>query len=93
MKKILSIIVLGFALMAMLPAMSAAANRDFEVRCYVGNPSNNEYVGTIDIFDVSMAGVSCNNVFNACEGNCTGCYADPNDREVCVDALGRAYYE
>jgi hypothetical protein len=76
------------ALLSVEPASAAA--RAFEVRCYDGS---HQAVGTLSIFDISMAATACNRTFNVCEGSCTGCFIDVNYREVCIDSMGQAYYD
>jgi hypothetical protein len=90
MVRMLGGILISLALMAMLSTATAqAATRNFQVRCYV----NHQIIGTLTIYDVSMAANACNKTFNICEGNCTGCFIDVNFREVCIDSLGQAYYD
>jgi hypothetical protein len=72
---------------------SLHAARDVSVSCYEGNPEDNEYLGTVDVFDVRAAANACNSMYVDCEGRCTGCYDDEDSREVCVDPSGRIYYE
>jgi hypothetical protein len=69
------------------------AAEDVSIFCYVGNPQDNEYIGTVDVFDIRTAANSCNVMYNSCGGNCTGCFDDSESREVCVDPFGRIYYE
>lgn len=88
MTRVLGGILISLALIAMLSAATAqAAARNFQVRCYV----NHQPVGTLTLYDVTMAANACNKTFNICEGNCTGCFMDVNFREVCIDSLGQVY--
>ena len=63
-----------------------------QVFCYVGDRKNNEYLGTVDVFEARKATQYCNMIYSDCNGNCTGCYDDEDSREVCIDSSGTLYY-
>ncbi len=87
---IVMVVAVSMAVTAFVVPLWAA--EDVSIFCYVGNPQDNELVGTVDVFDVRTAANSCNVMYNSCEGNCTGCFVDRESREVCIDPYGRFYY-
>jgi len=82
-----------------LPSLSSipmpqatAANVNLSVTCYLGNPLNNETLGSITVNGASNAGPTCNSLFFACKGSCFGCYADFDlSEDICVDNAGRKF--
>lgn len=77
-----------------LPALSSASMSDqtVSVTCYLGNPNNQQTLGSIMANRPSEAGSTCNSIYYACRGNCFGCYADFDfSDDVCVDGSGRKY--
>ncbi len=73
---------LGF-LVAPVCADDLSTTQPTTVTCYLGDPSENELVGTIDIAYPAMATSTCNTVFIDCKGRCTGCFIDRDAGEVC----------
>jgi hypothetical protein len=69
------------------------AAEDVSMFCYVGNRSDNEFIGTVDVFDVRTGPNSCNVMYDSCGGNCTACYDDSDSREICMDSYGRVFYD
>jgi hypothetical protein len=67
------------------PAAADWGKKEFSVTCYAGPRNNNQYLGTVDVYDASGAASHCNVMYNDCHGNCTGCYQDESSREICVD--------
>ena len=62
------------------------------VTCYLGNPNDNQSLGSITVNSPSAAGPTCNSLNYACQGRCFGCYADFDmSEDVCVDSAGRKY--
>jgi hypothetical protein len=92
MKRLTMTLVIGVALGTFCIASHAPAVEDVSVFCYVGNPDDNDYLGTVDVFDTRAAAADCNMIYNDCYNNCTGCFADEDSRDVCVDSSGRGYY-
>ena len=70
---------------------STHATNSITVSCYIGNPSDNIQIGDIEIFNVSHATTSCNNVFNDCDGKCIGCYINSESNETCIDENGKQF--
>ncbi|OGW39698.1 MAG: hypothetical protein A2Y97_00740 [Nitrospirae bacterium RBG_13_39_12] len=70
---------------------SAHAADSITVSCYVDNPSDNIEMGDIEVFNIDEAANACNNTFDDCEGNCTGCYINSESIEICVDMTGNKF--
>jgi len=76
-------------------AMQAAADwgpSQIQVFCYAGDRSNEDYLGTVDVYSLNNPAANCNVMYSDCNGNCTACYDDESAREVCVSSSGAAYY-
>jgi hypothetical protein len=71
--------------------ISSYAEESITVSCYVGDLSDNEEVGNIEVFKISTATSACNNVFNDCKGQCTGCYLSDESGEICIDKKGKEF--
>lgn len=82
------------AILIALPGMvfSSWGPSEIRVYCYIGDRVNDEYLGTVDIFDVRQAASTCNMVYYDCNWNCTACYDDEASREICTDKSGQPYY-
>ena len=74
------------------PSADADVDRSYDVACYIGNPNNNNNIGTITIFDLNSAGAACNATFINCQGKCVGCVNDFDlDGTVCYDNNGKKF--
>jgi hypothetical protein len=58
------------------------------VSCYIDDPSDNNEIGDIEVFNVNVAAQECNGAFEDCVGDCTGCYLDSESLEMCIDSSG-----
>jgi hypothetical protein len=79
---------------ATLPSvrMAALPDQTLTITCYLGNPNDNQSLGSITVNSPAAAGPTCNSLNYACQGRCFGCYADFDMAEdVCVDSAGRKY--
>jgi hypothetical protein len=87
-------ILLALAVSPILAGGSAAdwGKTETQVSCYIGARYDNEYLGTVDVFDARQAAQYCNMLYGDCNRNCTGCYTDEESRELCIDSSGAAYY-
>ncbi len=74
-------------------ANASTGAEEIQVYCYIGDPGDNEYLGTVDIFNPLQATSTCNMVYNDCKMNCTGCYTDQDARQICIDRSGQPYYD
>ncbi len=63
-----------------------------QVYCYIGFRDNNQYLGTVDVFDPPKAAAYCNMMYNDCNGNCTGCFDDEAAQEICIGSSGAPFY-
>lgn len=71
---------------------SVTPNTMVSVTCFIGNPNNEDEVGSLGIFSAAQAARSCNETFFDCRGKCYGCYLDFDyGEEVCMDAAGKKY--
>jgi hypothetical protein len=81
-----------------LPSLSSspinaipAAEQTVSVTCYLGNPNDNNSLGSIATV-ASAAGAGCNSINFSCQGRCFGCYADFDlSEDICVDIAGRRF--
>jgi hypothetical protein len=72
--------------------MVAMPDQTLTVTCYLGNPNDNQNLGSITVNSPASAGPTCNSFNYACQGRCFGCYADFDmSDDVCVDNSGRKY--
>lgn len=78
-------------LLTSLTGTPARAAETVQVYCYVGDPTNNEFIGTADFVKPSQAASACDALYYDCEGHCTGCFKTADSDEVCVDPTGRVY--
>ena len=88
-------IILAAAVLLAGPAGSLFADwgkTQITVSCYAGDRGDNQYLGTVDIFDTTRAASNCNVMYNGCNGSCTACNADEASREICVDNTGIPSY-
>jgi len=86
-----------FVVGAILASVATQASADWgpsevQVFCYAGDRSNEEYLGTVDVYSLNNPAANCNVMYSDCNGNCTACYDDQSAREVCVSSSGAAYY-
>lgn len=62
------------------------------VTCYLGNPLNNDTLGSIMVTSAAAAGPSCNAIYFTCKGRCFGCYADFDlSEDICVNNDGKKF--
>ena len=80
---IMLLITLIFLTMQIISAKDSAGKEDIQVSCYIGDPDNNQYIGTVDIFDPTKASQYCNMLYSDCDMKCTGCYIDEESNEIC----------
>jgi hypothetical protein len=74
-------VILIFVAMMTAPfAVTAQTDQAFEVTCY----ANGLNIGTITIFDISLADSACNRTFPACGDHCRACYVDAKLNQVCT---------
>jgi hypothetical protein len=78
-------------LFIMTISISSYAEESITVTCYVGNPSDYEEVGEIEVFNTAKATSTCNSTFNDCKGQCTGCYLSDEAGEICIDKKGKEF--
>jgi uncharacterized protein YraI len=62
-----------------------------EIFCYTGSSPNYEYIGTVEVFNLSVATSTCNNVYYNCQGTCIGCYLNAESIEMCIDNNGNQF--
>ena len=73
-------------------SVTAMPDKNLSVTCYLGNPNDNQSLGSITVNGPAMAGPSCNSLNYICQGRCFGCYSDFDlSEDVCVDAGGRRF--
>jgi len=72
-------------------SISSYAEESITVSCYVGDPSDNEEVGEIEVFNTAKATSTCNKIYNDCKGQCTGCYLSDEAGELCIDKKGKEF--
>jgi hypothetical protein len=78
-------------LFIMMISISSYAEESITVTCYVGDPSDYEEVGEIEVFNTAKATSTCNKIFNDCKGQCTGCYLSDETGEICIDKKGKEF--
>jgi hypothetical protein len=86
------VVVLALSLLLAGNAGADWGKTETQVYCYIGDREGNEYLGTVDVFDARKAAQYCNMIYGDCNANCTGCYADEDSRELCIDSTGMSYY-
>lgn len=70
----------------------AAPGRSLTATCYIGNPNNNQSLGSIVVPTPEAAGPNCNSLYFNCKGRCFGCYADFDlSEDICVDPGGKKF--
>jgi hypothetical protein len=84
------IIAVIVAVLFLRAGSAQAEKRAYEVACYSG--TTHGFVGTIpNIFDTARSAGVCNSVFNACDNNCTGCYVNIDNKQVCFTSSGEVF--
>jgi len=69
----------------------ASADESFSISCYK-DPGSDLSVGSVVVYDVSLAARSCNSMYYDCRGRCIGCYHDFDYIDnVCVDMQGNTF--
>ena len=93
-KIVVPALLIATTMTAVVPVLALASwgKTEIQVFCFIGNRNDNDYVGTVDVFDVRQASSLCNLIYNDCQGGCTGCFDDEDSREICVDRSGASYY-
>jgi hypothetical protein len=67
-----------------------AAKRVYEVACYSG--TNYGFLGTVpNVSDPTRSAGICNSIFSACDNNCTGCYVNIDNKQVCYTSSGQIF--
>lgn len=82
-----------------LPTLSSSSlsvtslpDQNLSVTCYLGNPNDNQSLGSITVNGPAVAGPTCNSLNYVCQGRCFGCYADFDmSEDICVDVSGRKF--
>jgi hypothetical protein len=84
-----SILLLFFIIMI---CISSYAEESITVSCYVGDLSDNEEVGEIEVLKTATATRDCNKIYKEdCKGQCTGCYTSEDSGEICIDKKGKEF--
>lgn len=86
------LVFLGMLFSCMIIAPGYGAKDQITVSCYLGDPSDNRWVGEVKVFDVNKGRGNCNMLYDRCEGGCTPCYRDEDGKEICIDASGKPYF-
>ncbi len=73
-------------------SVTAMPDRTLSVTCYLGNPNDQQTLGSITVNSAESAGPTCNSLYYTCRGRCFGCFADFDlSEDICVDGSGRKY--
>ena len=81
----------GAVLLATGLMAPASADESFSISCYK-DPGSDLSVGSVVVYDVSLAARSCNSMYYDCKGKCIGCYHDFDYIDnVCVDMWGNTF--
>ena len=81
----------GTVLLATGLMAPASADESFSISCYK-DPGSDLSVGSVVVYDVSLAARSCNSMYYDCRGRCIGCYHDFDYIDnVCVDMQGNTF--
>jgi hypothetical protein len=86
------LVFLGMLFSCMIITPGYGAKDQITVSCYLGDPSDNRWVGEVKVFDVNKGRGNCNMLYDRCEGGCTPCYRDEDGKEICIDASGNPYF-
>ena len=62
---------LGMFLSCMIVTAGYGVKDQITVSCYLGDPSDNRWVGEVKIFDVNKGRGNCNALYDRCEGGLT----------------------
>jgi hypothetical protein len=91
---VMKVLLVAMMILTLLAGPLAAdwGETEIQLHCYAGYRGDNEYLGTVDVFETIGAASHCNVMYNDCNGDCTACYDDESAREVCVDNSGVPYY-
>jgi hypothetical protein len=90
MRMVSYIIAVIVAVLFLWAGSALAAKRAYDVACYSG--TTHGYVGTIpNVFDPTRSAGVCNSVFNYCDNNCTGCYVNIDNKQVCFTSRGEVF--
>lgn len=82
----------GLAAAFLLGFTATGVRADSALSCYKGDKDDNVYIGEISEADFADAAGECNSFYGDCNGECFGCYQDPDaTKEVCVDAQGKKF--
>jgi hypothetical protein len=84
---------------AQLPSLSASnvnmvpdSDQALNTTCYLGNPNDNQTLGSILVYSPAEAGINCNSLNYVCRGRCFGCFSDFDlSQDICVDSSGRKF--
>ena len=80
-----------FFVFVFLSSVHAGEGEGTTVSCYIANPPSYDYIGELEVFNLSEAASSCNTTYEDCQGNCIGCYIDEDSLEVCIDKSGNEF--
>ena len=95
-KRLRAVTIVGIIILSLMAwvgsVRSTFADDTVSITCYTGYPPNNEYVGTVTIFDVPTASNACNAMYYDCRKRCIGCYIDRElVEDVCIDPYGNTF--
>jgi hypothetical protein len=95
-KRLRAVTIMGIIILSLMASVglssSIFADDTVSITCYTGYPPNNEYVGTVTIFDVPTASNACNAMYYDCRKRCIGCYIDRElVEDVCIDPFGNTF--
>ena len=85
------LLLLFFFVLVFFTSVNASEGEGTTITCYVANPPDYEYVGELEVFNLAVATSTCNNVYYSCQGNCVGCYINPESIEICIDKNGNQF--
>jgi hypothetical protein len=72
--------------------MAPVSDRAISATCYLGNPNDNQRLGSITVYNAAEAGINCNSLNYSCKGRCFGCFSDFDlSQDICVDSAGRKF--
>jgi hypothetical protein len=91
-KQLWLVLFLGMLFSFLIVTTGYGTKDQITVSCYLGDPSDNRWVGEVKVFDVNKGRGNCNMLYDRCDGGCTPCYRDEDGREICIDSSGNPYF-
>ena len=83
--------ILFFVLIFISAVYASDEGEGITITCYIANPPDYNYIGDLEVFDLSEATSTCNNAYEDCQGNCISCFLDEESLEVCIDKRGNEF--